>query len=93
MEQTQFHSTVRRLRTYLGAFYVIMLYGVYATIMVEVNINRHVNYPMTNFFRDVWAHIGLVPKLYVVLVLYITLHLAVVGAWTLSKRLRNQASS
>ena len=88
MEETNCLSTVRRLRTYLGVFYLVMLWGVFAHIMVEVNIHRHFKTPIHGFFRDIWPALGPFPKLYIVLVLYITLHMAVVAGWTLLRRRR-----
>jgi hypothetical protein len=86
MEEKKCLSTVRRLRTYLGVFYFVMLLGVYAHIMVEVNIHRHFNTPIRSFFRDIWPALGPFPKLYIVLVLYVTLHMAVVAGWALLRR-------
>ena len=90
MEEKKCLSTVRRLRTYLGVFYLIMLWGAYAHIMVEVNIQRHFKIPIHSFFRDIWPGIGPFPKLYIVLVLYITLHMAVVASWAFFRHRRGQ---
>jgi len=93
MEEKECLSTVRRLRTYLGVFYLVMLWGVFAHIMVEVNIHRHFKIPIHSFFKDIWPALGPFPKLYIVLVLYITLHMAVVAGWTFLRRLRGRAVS
>jgi hypothetical protein len=93
MEEKKCLSTVRRLRTYLGVFYLVMLWGVYAHIMVEVNIQRHFKVPIHSFFRDIWPGIGPFAKLYIVLVLYITLHMAVVAGWALLRRRHGRTAS
>jgi hypothetical protein len=46
--------------------------------------------PINNWFSDVWFGIGPLSKLYMVVTLYITLHMAAVGVWTLLKQRRNR---
>jgi len=86
MEQKKRNHTVRRLRVYLTLFYLVMLYGVYCMYMHEYLIMKHMKQPINNWFSDVWFGIGPLPKLYIVVTLYITLHLLAVGVLTLIKR-------
>lgn len=78
--------TVRRLRVYLTLFYLVMLFGTYCMYMHEYLIMRHMNQPINRWFADVWFGIGPLPKLYMVITLYVTLHLLVVGGMSLYKR-------
>ncbi len=86
MGEKKCESTIRRLRVYLGLFYLIMLYGSFCMYMHEYLIMRHMKQPINRWFADVWFGIGPLPKLHMVVTLYITLHLMVVGVMTLLKR-------
>jgi hypothetical protein len=90
MEETKRNHVVRRLRAYLALFYLVMLYGVYCMYMHEYLIMKALNRPIRRWFGDVWFGIGPLSKLYMVVTLYITLHMAAVGVWTLLKRRQNR---
>lgn len=88
MEHNKLEVTVKRLRVYLALLYLLVLYGSYCMYMHEYLIMKHLNQPIQRWFFDVWFGIGPLPKLYMVISLYITLHLLVVGVVTLLKRRR-----
>jgi hypothetical protein len=88
MEEKKNGYLVRRLRIYLGLFYLVLMYGTYCMYMHEFQIMRYMKQPIRRWFWDVWFGIGPLPKLYMVISLYITLHLAVVGVVALIKHLR-----
>lgn len=85
MDEKKQQQTVKRLRAYLALFYLVMLYGSYCMYMHEYLIMRHMKQPIHHWFRDVWFGIGPLPKLYMVITFYITLHMLVVGAVTFLK--------
>jgi hypothetical protein len=88
MEHNKLEVTVKRLRVYMALLYFLVLYGSYCMYMHEYLIMKHLNQPIRRWFFDVWFGIGPLSKLYMVISLYITLHLLVVGVVTLLKRRR-----
>ena len=88
MEEKKNGQAIRRLRVYLALFYVVLMYGSYCMYMHEYLIMRFMKQPIKRWFWDVWFGIAPLPKLYMVITLYITLHLIAVGVLTLIKRRR-----
>jgi hypothetical protein len=93
MENKNPERTIKRLRVYLALFYAVMLYGVYCMYMHEYLIMVAMKQPIRRWFGDVWFGIGPLPKLYMVVTLYITLHMAVVGAVSLLRKRRQSAAA
>jgi hypothetical protein len=88
MEEKKNGQAVRRLRIYLALFYLVLLYGSYCMYMHEYLIMRFMKQPIKRWFWDVWFGIGPWSKLYMVITLYITLHMIVIAVLTLIKRRR-----
>jgi len=88
MEEKKNGQAARRLRIYLALFYLVLLYGSYCMYMHEYLIMRFMKQPIKRWFWDVWFGIGPWSKLYMVITLYITLHMIVIAVLTLIKRRR-----
>lgn len=85
-------GSARRLRVYLGLFYAVMVYGAYCMYMHEYLIMVHMKQPVTRWFWDVWYGIGPLPKLYMVITFYITLHLLAVGVIAFIRKRKNASA-